>query len=238
MAVSLDTFINDFKNSGIIDWIGNYYDIILVWITGSRAVDLDDENSDYDIGILVADKIDTPRDPEHMASGRYVKDPEKHIHLLIHTLKDVYSLPVKAPFIFYSQLGWIQFSCFDEAHTIYVNPKHRQIVDELINNRELISKKAAYAYLTVLEPVLTALAEGTRPEGVLSKFITYSLLCLNLLTTDQVAREQLLRIKQTPIAQLTSDDFTLVVNKAKTAKQVITELRLPELRLESFDTWW
>lgn len=238
MVISLDTFINDFKNSGIIEWIGQYYDIIMVWVTGSRAVHLDDDNSDYDIGILVADKIDTPRDPEHMASGKYIKDPEKHIHLLMHTLKDVYSLPIIAPYIFYSQLGWIQFSNFDDEHTIYVNPSYTKIVDELADNKDLISKKAAYAYLTVLEPIFNVLVDGIRPEGVLSKFITYALLCLNLLTADQVPHEQLLRIKQTPIQQLTSDDFALVVAKAKIAKQVIAELKLPDLQLKSFDTWW
>jgi predicted nucleotidyltransferase len=238
LAIAIDTFISDFKKSGIIEWLSEKYDIIFIWITGSRAVNLDDSDSDYDLGILVADKIETPRDHEHITSGKYLKDPEKYIHFRVNTLKDVYSYLEKVPFIFYDYLGWAQFGSFDESHIIYSNPKYQKLLDELVVNKNLISKRAAYAYLTVFDPVLTTLANGLRPEGVLPKFIAYFLLCLNILSADSVSHELLLKIKQTPVEQLTSDDFALIVSKAKTAKQLISELTLPELHFESFDAWW
>lgn len=238
MAIAIDTFISDFKKSGIIEWLSEKYDIIFIWITGSRAVNLDDSDSDYDLGVLVADKIETPRDHEHITSGKYLKDPEKHIHFRVNTLKDVYSYLEKVPFIFYDYLGWAQFGSFDESHIIYVNPKYQEILDELVANKHLISKRAAYAYLTTFNPVLNTLADGKLPNGVLPKFIAYFLLCLSIISEEAAIHEQLLKIKQTPLEQLSDSDKLYIATKASVARQLITEYIPPELSLKNFKPWW
>lgn len=238
MAIAIDTFISDFKKSGIIEWLSEKYDIIFIWITGSRAVNLDDSGSDYDLGILVADKIETPRDHEHITSGKYLKDPEKYIHFRVNTLKDVYSYLEKVPFIFYDYLGWAQFGSFDRSHIIYSNPKYQKLLDELIVNKSLISKRAAYAYLTVFDPVLTALTDGLRPEGVLPKFIAYFLLCLNIISEEAIDYKWLLNIKQTQLKQLSKTDRLAIVAKASAAKQLLAEYVPPELSLKNFEPWW
>lgn len=238
MTITIDTFIEDFKNSGIIDWIGNYLDIIFVWVTGSRSVNLNNADSDYDVGILVADHMEAPRAPGCLMCGKYLKDPEKHVHLLINTLKEPCSIPVKDPYGFYYDIGWVQFGLFDKSSTVFVNPKYQEIVDELITNKSLIAKKAAHAFLNRFDPVLEVLATNKIPEGVHQKFIAYAILCHSLLYDEAIVHDQLYRVKQTPFDQLTTEERSEIARKAAALRQLIKTENPPELCFKSFEPWW
>lgn len=60
----LTTFISDFKESVIYNKIINdpNVDVILMWMTGSTVTGLKDEESDYDICVLVRKNRREPDD--------------------------------------------------------------------------------------------------------------------------------------------------------------------------------
>lgn len=146
-------FVADFKESGLVERICSRYDIIMIWVSGSAATGITDEQSDYDLGVLVADPITfskSKKDPEHYvytANGTRVA-----VQCVYNSLDDVAAelcLEVLAP---YRYLGWAQFKYISDDFIIYKNEKYLDIIEELINSKEIIAENAIYSFLEFWQP--------------------------------------------------------------------------------------
>lgn len=231
-------FITDFKNSGLIDYFTGQYTVIMIWLTGSRAIDLAGDKSDYDVGILVADQIESPRNPGRMTIAKYKKDEDRHVHFRINTLREVYSVPTSDIYGFYDYLGWSQFSQFTTDHLIYLNPDYQDLVDELISCKQTISRNAAFAFLRSFKAPLEALIKGEDISGVHSKFVAYFIFCLGILTNTTFEKLLLTEVKLTPFAALSEETQETVKSAANVAIELVNKSQPEFLNLNNFKPWW
>lgn len=231
-------FISDFKTSGLIEYFTSQYDVIMIWLTGSRAIDLATDESDYDIGILIADQVDSPREPGRMLIAKYKKDNNKPVHFRVNTLREVHSLPTSDIYGFYDYLGWSQFSHFDTDHLVYLNPIYQELVNELIINKRDIAKNAALAFLSAFKAPLEALISGADISEVHSKFVAYFLFCLSILLAKPFDKALLVSVKGTPFVSLPEATKEVVISAAKQALELMNNISLEPLSFCTFKPWW
>ena len=113
-------FVADFKTSGLIERIQSRYDVIMIWLSGSTAIGLADETSDYDIGVLVADPIVFSKTEKDSETYVYADGEIRvSVQCIYNALEDVaaeFCTEVLAP---YRYLGWAQFKYLSEDFIIY-----------------------------------------------------------------------------------------------------------------------
>lgn len=231
-------FITDFKNSGLIDLFTSKYDIIMIWLTGSRAIDLAANESDYDVGVLIADHIEAPRDTGRMTIAKYKKDSDRTVHFRVNTVREIFSFSNNDPYGFYDYLGWAQFKLLKQEHLIYVNPQYEQLVSELAAKRSKVSHNAALAFLKAFKEPLAAIIANEDISEVNPKFVAYFMFCLSILTEQSFDRDLLATVKSTPFKELAEEIKLIVEKAAKNAFEYAELLQPPDLKFETFDLWW
>lgn len=129
---------------------------MLIWVSGSNCIGLADAQSDYDLGVLVADDIIFSKTEKTPEMYTYKKDA-KEVQCIYNSFEDIKALPCVGSLAAYRHLGWAQFKYINEDHIIYVNPKYKNIVDILIAHKECIAKNAAYTFLKLMQPILDSI---------------------------------------------------------------------------------
>lgn len=149
----LSDFIADFRSSGLVEHLQSKYDVIMIWVSGSTAIGITDDNSDYDIGVLVADPVTFSKTKKHPETYIYNSGEHKvSVQCVFNALDDVAAelcMGVLAP---YRYLGWAQFKYISDDFIIFKNENYLDIINELITSKDEISKNAIYAFLEFWQP--------------------------------------------------------------------------------------
>ncbi len=238
MLNTTTNFIQDFKNSELIDLLKEHYKVVMIWLTGSRSINLAVDESDYDVGVLIADHIEAPRDPGRMTIAKYKKDFDRHVHFRVNTVREIFSFSNNDPYGFYDYLGWAQFKLFKQEHLIYVDPQYEQLINELVTKKAAIAHNAALAFLKAFKEPLAAIIANEDISEVNPKFVAYFMFCLGILTEQLFDNELLATVKSTPFNELTEEVKLIVEEAAKNAFEYTELPQPPDLKFETFDPWW
>lgn len=153
---TLEEFMADFKASSLVDRICSKYDVIMIWVSGSNCIGLTDSQSDYDLGVLVADNIIFSKTEKTSEMYVYKKDA-KEVQCIYNSFEDIKASPCVGSLAAYRHLGWAQFKYITEDHILYINPKYKEIVTTLIAHKDCIAKNAVYTFLKLMEPAIDSI---------------------------------------------------------------------------------
>lgn len=125
-------------------------DIILIYLSGSRAVGSIDEQSDYDISIIT-------KSYQNLEVHEYLANSEgKKIHWYYNSLK---TLTCKEYIGKKDLIGMALFNYIDEDLILYKNPEYTECINFLINNKIDIAKHASVNLYSSLKNLINRLRE-------------------------------------------------------------------------------
>lgn len=228
---TLNTFITDFKTSGIVEQICKDYEVIMIWISGSQISGLVDDYSDYDIGILVADDVSFSKTVKTPVFYKYKKD-SKNVQCIFNNLQDIYSKPSKERLAVFHYLGWAQFRLFSEEHIIYRNNKYTAIINTLIKNKIEISDIAIYAFLNLLQENILRI---TTPEDIKKvywgKMLSHILWAVNILNNNDQEFSKITKLKRTEVASYSDEELQYAFNKLNYVQHYLKSSNRKELNI-------
>ena len=129
-------FINEFKQTSYYKSIFNSYEVIGIFILGSRSTGVNDLDSDYDIIVLTADG-----DYLDVSTYQYLKYKDRKVHWYYRPISSLFEttghiLNILCP---------VQLRNISSAFIIYENPKYSTILNYLYRHKCEISKIACYS---------------------------------------------------------------------------------------------
>ena len=148
----IDQFITDFKNSRLYTDVLNdpKAEPIMIWVTGSSALGTADNDSDYDVCILV-EKVptDDPNSPWTIYGrpGSYFmwyKPHSKRVEWIYTDINDIVSANAVTPL---ANIGWVQSKFITDENIIYKNPKYLEFLNLLFTKKDEIYTKSLYLFV-------------------------------------------------------------------------------------------
>lgn len=235
MIPNIKEFISDFKASGIVEKLCEKYEVLLIWVSGSTALGFVDEESDYDLGVLIADDIYFPKTEKTQIYFRYKKENNRPVQYIPNTLEDIFAELERERMAPYRYLGWAQFRCLSEDHIIYKNKKYENIVDELIKYKNQISANAIHTLLNFFDDALLSIKNPSDVRKVSwGKMLSHLCWCADALKYGYSPVENYVRLKRVPAAALTDlevgeafERLLFLQEYLQTPKEI---LKLPFLR--------
>jgi predicted nucleotidyltransferase len=234
MLPNIKNFIADFQSSGIIDQICAEYDVVMIWVSGSTALGIVDEESDYDLGVLITDNVQFSKSEKTPIYFRYKKEDNRAVQYIFNTFEDVFAEICRERLAPYRYLGWAQFINIKEEHIIYKNNKYLDIIDQLILNKESISHNAIHTFVNYVDDAILSIHT---PRDIFrvpwGKMLSHLVWCADILTKRPVDTALLLRLKRNPEeepdAATTADIFNKLLFLQEYLQKAPNPLALPFL---------
>lgn len=233
MLVNLNTFITDFKASGIVDQLNKQHEVILIWLTGSHAMSLSDGDSDYDLGVLIADNVDISKTEKNPITYKYKKN-NKEVQCIYNNINDIFA-PMSPEFlVVYQYLCWCVFIDFQEEHLIYVNPKYQEFVENLIAHKIDISINAFHSFVLFFEKSINLITSKEDIKKVAwGKMLTYLCWYSDRLRGVDSNTERLLRVKRTHRDKYSESDLNYIFDCLSYIREYLTTSQRPQISLSS-----
>lgn len=231
MLINLNTFISDFKTSGLVEQLCATHDVIFIWVTGSHAMGLADHNSDYDLGILVADDIKISTTEKNPITYLYKKNG-KEVQCIYNTVSDIYA-PHSSDFLaVYQYLCWCVFRTIQNEHIIYINPKYREFLNVLIANKNEISVNAFYSFTSFLKDSICAVkCKDDIKKIAWGKMLTYLCWYADILQGVESNSDTLVKVKRLHRTAYTEIELQYIFECLVYIQTYLETIELPKLPL-------
>ena len=117
---------------------------IMIYITGSTLTGCTDSDSDYDLCILLDEK---PKEwSNYVRPLKYfaVYTPEnRKCQWIYNSISDIQEVSLFPQ----DNIGWAQFKYIDDTFILYKNPKYLKLINNIVNQRKLISINSIFLFL-------------------------------------------------------------------------------------------
>lgn len=157
MKLNKSQFKQDFLSANLLNIVQKNFDVILVWIAGSTLTGLSDEDSDIDLGVLIADNS-TITQTERNEDYFIYKPTGTKVQWIYDTVQDITTLQ---PYANQRNIGWAQLYYItspSEEAILYINPQYYSFVEQLIQKRESVAKYSMWLYFqdkkTLIDQIL------------------------------------------------------------------------------------
>lgn len=145
-------FINDFKKSPALEALltDSTIEPIMIWVAGSVWLGTADQDSDYDLCILVKELPKEDSTSPWLFYGRpnshflWYKPQMKKVDLIYTSVDEIF-LESKSTSL--ANVGWSQIKYWPEQAIIYKNPKYLDFINTLFDNKEKIFRNSIYLFL-------------------------------------------------------------------------------------------
>lgn len=130
-----EQFINDLKASPYFGRILNGHDVIMISLTGSRLIDMDDERSDFDLIVITNDQ----EREEYVSEFLTYYTKKVHWHYV-----PVTKLIANEDGNLLTCNGEVEFVGLSEQKILYANPKHINVINFLQEKKDTVALVGAY----------------------------------------------------------------------------------------------
>ncbi len=210
----MDEVIKKFQKSSYYKFLIDRDDIILIYISGSRITGLEDECSDYDIVILVANG-------EYDDCSRYVHVRYKNtigIHWYYHPL-DVYFTTKNN-----TCTAVIQLRNLCDDVILYKNPKYDIIINKLYQYKDKLSNIQIYSFLNKYKNcVNNIITDGFLKEDYYSKYLYHLCLASYYILNDKPDKEFLKNLKHIYYNKISKKYELLTIKRLKLYRDFIEQ---------------
>lgn len=206
-------FINAFKKTSYYQELFNNYEIVCMFLLGSRCVGIIDEISDYDIAIITlnGDYIDISKD-------KYLTYKGVKVHWYFRPIKEIFS----AKNNHLDLLCSIQLRNVRDDLIIYENPNYKSLLSRLCKVKNKLSTLGIYRLFEVeLNYINDILSTGEILEKHYRKTLYHLCTSSYYLLEEEINKDflrELKRIKEQPV----SDEYKqLAIKRLKLYKDYI-----------------
>ncbi len=210
-----EDFIKDLQRSSYFQRIFKDHDVIMVAFTGSRAIDITDERSDFDLIVLTNDTYREDCPSEFLTyNGKKV-----HWHYV-----PVMKLIANEEGNLLSCVGEVEFAGLDDEKILYANPRYDNVIEFLKVNKQIVALVGSYGLVRFHSAFITKIlnANEIKPEDY-CKFIyhlCYTSYFLLLEDPDKEFLNEIKRIRWKPV----SDEYKhLAVERLRLLKKYVDE---------------
>lgn len=193
----LTNFIEELKKSKFYKNIVNQQNIILLYVSGSRLIDVADDKSDYDLVAIVDENIE-------QESDEYLTYNGKKVHWYYVPLNNF--LIAEGKHLIQSY-GAVLFRYITEEYVIFVNPKYDSVCKLLIENKDLIAKMGVKKVCKNYEDLISVIAYSQSIDPMYhSKILSHLCVASLVLTGESITPQiramllQLKRIRWQPVS--------------------------------------
>lgn len=190
MIVSTEQFIIDFKKSSYYERAFRDHNIILFFVSGSRATGILDERSDFDL-IAITDNSTPEEEPMEYLTYKGLK-----VHWYWRPLStfilggNILSVPMIA-------MGDLEFAFIKDNIILYQNPRYNTIIEYLNNVKDDIGQIGVKVlYETQKKQIETILQQGAILEKNYTKFLYYLCVAVTYATEKQLDNKFLNAVKR------------------------------------------
>jgi hypothetical protein len=193
---------------------------------------MSDENSDYDLGVLIADDIEISTTEKNPITYIYKKD-NKEVQCIYNTLVNIYAYPCDDFLVVYQYLCWAVFRLFKINHVIYLNPKYEGLLNTLVENQENISNNAFYSFVSFMRNSIQAVKVPSDIKQVSwGKMLTYLCWFADLLSGAEINYQLLIDLKRKHRTDLNNNELDHVFKCLKILDNYLQNTNRTELELE------
>ena len=193
---------------------------------------MSDENSDYDLGVLIADDIEISTTEKNPITYIYKKD-NKEVQCIYNTLANIYAYPCDDFLVVYQYLCWAVFRLFKINHVIYLNPKYDWLLNTLVENQENISNNAFYSFVSFMRNSIRAVKVPSDIKQISwGKMLTYLCWFADLLSGAEINYQLLIDLKRKYRTDLNNDELDYVFKCLKILDSYLQNTDKTKLELE------
>lgn len=227
-------FINDFKKSPALEALltDNKIEPIMIWVAGSVWLGTDDQDSDYDLCILVNELPEEDSTSPWLFYGRpnshflWYKPQMKSVDLIYTSIDEIF-LESKSTLL--ANIGWSQIKYWPEQAIIYKNPKYIDFINILFDNKEKIFRNSIYLFLksalssytknNTLSELIYRNTQG-RPDKLLANACWAS----DLLQNKELNINNILAIKRILYEDLSQDIKNYIIESLNYLETYLTDM--------------
>ena len=182
-------FINDLLNSKFFsnNIIFNY-DVVCVFLAGSRSMNIIDERSDYDLVVITKDK------PEQEEGIFRLSYKDIAVHWYYRSLEQIiHSISSQDTFLSYIS-GINLFNI--EKNIIWINPIHKTKVNFILNNKEKLVYNSCWDFIFANPVFWDTIKHNEIPRHCYNKYVYHLCNCYYILFNKDFEKEFLIKIKR------------------------------------------
>lgn len=210
----MQTFIEAFRQTSYYHTIIQKENVVAVYIAGSRAFDIVDERSDYDLQVITMD-------------GEY-EDVSKKYYLTWRGVKvHWYTVPIPelTKYGHYDSMRYVGINALRHYRpelVIYENPKYADILQAIYDHRDEISNIGIYYFYYYAKSYIDRILDaGEILECHHSKRIYHLCIASYLITGDEMDKDFLLSIKRIRWQPVPEEYKRLAVERLRKLKECI-----------------
>lgn len=238
-------FINDFKKSPALEALltDNKTEPIMIWVAGSVWLGTADDQSDYDLCILVKELPKPAKKSPWQPYGRpghyflKYKPQNKKVDIIYTSVDEIFNMSESTPL---ANIGWAQIKYWPEESIIYKNPKYLNFINNLFAAKETIFKNSVYLFIKAALSMRTKnndLSEliqldiDIRPNKALAQICWIS----DLLQKKTLNVANIIAIKRNLYSALSQDIHNYIFESIKYLEQYFKNVNCDKLALNEIN---
>ena len=186
----LNEFFCELKQSKYFENITGNHRVVLLYVAGSRLIDVSDEHSDYDLVAIVDEKVESEAD-EYLTYG------DAKVHWYYIPLTSFICADGIRNLLSY---GSVIFSQLTDEHIIYKNPRYHAVCQLLIDNKLVIAQNGVRQFYKRHKKLVQSIVQANAVlEENYTKILSH--LCVTSYVAlgeqlDQQAKDNLRQLKR------------------------------------------
>lgn len=211
-----DLCIKSLMQSSYYSKLFDGYNVVFIYVTGSRLTGCTDDHSDYDL-IVVADNDFNEQHPNEFLIWR-----GKKVHWYFRPMSKFIKTPENVSPQQY--IGLMEFALFSDDCVIYENPAYKAYMDKLRAMKNQISVIGSMQlYNRLSDMVNTIIEKRAIPVELRSKYIGHLVLESFILLGEEIDTVSVCRIKRMRWQGLTEADEQFAVYRLRLLKAFIEQ---------------
>jgi len=234
MEFNVAQFKKDFLEANVLPVIQKQFDVIFVWLAGSSITGLADDQSDLDLGVLIADDTAITRQIRNEDYLIY-KPTGQRVQWIYDTVEDITTLQT---FANQRNIGWAQVRYLKDLQDdfiIYINPKYTDFVQKLLNQKYSISEYSMWLYFNTKQSVVQRILKAGQIDLDCRVKSLYHLCWVHaILFKTGIDREFLVALKRSSTETISQEYLNLAFTKVKQLSDYFKEYHanIPEIHFE------
>lgn len=214
-------FIEDFKSSEYFKTFFDNPDIVMAFLAGSRATELENDASDFDIVVIYRSGAKNPN------KGLYLKYDNKVAHFYYRPFNNFLGNYYTATG---SLISLFQFAETTKLSVLYKNDKYKDLIEKLFEKQFSLANIAQLKFAKNYEDLINAAAQNrVLSSEHYSKMVYHLVYISNRLSHVKSPKQTMLAIKHCAQTGLSEEEEAYAVERLSNLKYFIDNYSMEDL---------
>lgn len=219
---TIDSFIQDFKQTSYYNSIFSNPGIIMSYVGGSRLIHADSTLSDFDI-VVITDPTTQIEDTGIRFRYKDVFTVHFYYHTIDQFLVNTYTTSSRL-------YGIMQANDLDRSALMFENPLYDDIITRFFKKKNVLSRISMLKYVKNFNCLLTDVSNTNRLDlKYYHKYLYHLCYCYYRIARIEQDQQVMLQAKYCSSEGLTADSIEKIINQLKTLKSVVDYYTVEDL---------